>query len=847
MAEISEITDTLGITWFDEEEKKPPAEEGPPGITWFDEEKEKEEPATESLLSSPEVDKAYKFAELMPEPEKEKKKIENSLILAQVMQKDPSYIYQNHDAIIDKMKELDEQTPDIGPLEAFVKSFTQSLAGKYAMVARGATAWTPFKGFGTDKLALKVSDYLESLRNPEVKKEIEQVLAGKLWPVKTGDKWYNVDTQMIPQVITNWAAQVGDQIPIMLITLGGRMGSKLIGRLVGTAIGTATLGPEPSDVVVVPALSKATEKFIEIAGTATPLIALETANYMDGAKEYDIDVDIAEKYGRFYGLGAGIIEYSQNMFMLAPFNKMGARAKKKILRRILEEAGGDVFEGVEEFTQQALQNYFTNLAIDEMKRRDPNFNAERIPITAGGGKSFLAAVGTAAITRGFGHISSTVYDKFSTHEKKQVDAAGVKPVAKIQEEVAKSYIEETRKFGSIDLKNYYGYDTTDVIKPEVKIKPEDVTKKDAKRVIKNELEGKPHGEEIEKGEAVTVLTGGLPGAGKTSGLGEIKDRLETDFVNVNADHIKEVLGNVTPEMHEKASEINKKLKDKAIKDRYNVLYDSQLTNFPLADALIKKTVERGDKVVINFGYVDPVESAARSFVRSLEDPKHRVIEPEAIIKGYNRSLPTFLELWKKWKDTPKVSFNLTYNEVPYKTDPIAIIKKNQILDQKIFDEIAKIDYNNIGEGNERRFERTEKLTEKAFKNQVRQIKERISDIIDRKRLLHPELRQAYQGIRPAVITEQQETPQRSTETETLKPTETTTQTEARAPPTEETVKVKKEQPYFAERQELAKKIEDVKLRNEVQLGKAALKKYFEGRSIAKENPRNSEGSPGPGN
>jgi len=417
--------------------------EMPPGIS-FDEEGER--PITEPLLSSPEADKIYQHAELMLKSEKEKKKIENSLILAQVMQKDPSYIYQNHDVIIDKMKELDEQTPDIGPVEAFVKSFTQSMAGKYATVARGATAWTPLKGFGTDKLALAVSDYLEGLRNPKVKKETEQLLAGKLWPVRTGEKWYNVDAKMIPQVTTNWAAQVGDQIPIMLITLGGRLGSKLIGRLVGTAIGAATLGPDPTDTVTVPALSKATEKFIQIAGTATPLISLETANYMDAAREYGIDADLSEKYGRFYGLGAGVIEYSQNMFMLAPFNKMGAQAKKKILRRILEEAGGDVFEGVEEFTQQALQNYFTNKAIDEMRKRNPEYNAEKIPITAGGGKSFLAAAGVAAITRGGGHISGTVYNKFSAYEKKQVGVAGVKPVTKAQEEAAKSYIEKTEEF-----------------------------------------------------------------------------------------------------------------------------------------------------------------------------------------------------------------------------------------------------------------------------------------------------------------------------------------------------------------------------------------------------------------
>jgi len=417
---------------FDIEISEPEPVKGPPGF--FD----MGEPPTE-------LSNVYKVADTMPDPPTEKKKIENSLILAQVTNQKPSTVYDNHDEFLKQMQDIDKQTPNIGPVEAIFKSFVQSLAAKPAMILRGKTAWSPGEGIPvfnpfamrvekSDKALLDAANYLESLRNPKAKEEVQKALNYPLWPVHPGDKWTDIDPKMIPKVITAWAAQVGDQIPIMLITQGSRATNKIIGSLVGTAVGEG---------IATPAIAKAVSKTIEIVGTAKPLIELEAGNFLDSIAPYEIDADIAEKYTRLYSLGAGTIEYSQQMFMLAPFNKMGTAVKKKIIGRVLTEIGGNAIEGLEEYTQQALQNFFTNKAIDEMKEKHPDFKAEHVAITAGAGQSFLAAAGVSAITRGFGHISGTIYNKFSADEKKQVDIAGVKPIAMAQKEAAKSYIEQT--------------------------------------------------------------------------------------------------------------------------------------------------------------------------------------------------------------------------------------------------------------------------------------------------------------------------------------------------------------------------------------------------------------------
>lgn len=300
------------------------------------------------------------------------------------------------------------------PIKTLGQAFAQSVAGKPAAALRGATVFTPGEGLGVDKLLNNVADFLESLRNPETKVEIQKKTEGRLFPVQQGDRWFQIDPKLIPEVINTWAANVGDQIPLMLMTLTGRAIGAAVGKPVGATAGLAagfvTAGPDPTDAVTVPAVAATTAKVVEHLGGAIPLIGVEAAGFMDRAEQTGIDKDIAEQFARPYSLASGLVEYAQVLWNLKAFKRLTGPAKKTILKKIMTELGGAAFEGLEEVTQGGLENFFLGKAIAEQKNRDPSFTAQKPEIFEGAKRQFVIGAGISLITRGAGKGTRLLLD-----------------------------------------------------------------------------------------------------------------------------------------------------------------------------------------------------------------------------------------------------------------------------------------------------------------------------------------------------------------------------------------------------------------------------------------------------
>lgn len=313
------------------------------------------------------------------------------------------------------------------PFSLFGNAFLQSLAGKPAMAIRGAKVYTPGEALGADWFLTKTSEYLESLRSKEKMTDVEAAATGKLWPIDRGASWYQIDPKLLPETINAWSATVGDQIPIMLMTLAGREIGKVAGKPAGTGIGglyaLITGGPEPTDVVTAPVIAKVTEKIVEHLSGAAPLVAMEAGGFMDRANAIGLDNDIAEKYARPYGLGSGAIEYSQWLWNLKAFKMLSPKVKMSILKKVLVEIGGATWEGLEELSQHGLENFLIGKAIEEQKIRTPEYDVDKPETWAGGKRAFGIGLGVSLITRLPGHSYTTIRSrKLAKQIQEQTDA-----------------------------------------------------------------------------------------------------------------------------------------------------------------------------------------------------------------------------------------------------------------------------------------------------------------------------------------------------------------------------------------------------------------------------------------
>lgn len=339
--------------------------------------------------------------EEMPEEfENKEDKIRNSLYYSNQFNMSPDMAYDlepNLNKIVFGQDKLKAE-----PGKLFFQSFLQSLADKPAMMLRGIEVYTPGKALDLDKLLDMASTYLDSLKDPELEKRLQDMASGKLWPIGENRKWWQVEAKYLPEVINAWSTNVGDQIPLMLTTIAGRQAGKVIGKPLGLAVGAGaaaiTGGPDPSDVATAPAAAAITQEVVKHLGGASPLVAMEAGNFIDEAVALEIDPDIAEKYARYYGLGSGAIEYAQWLWVLGRYSKITKPVQDTILKQALSHIGGSMFEGLEEISQQGLQNFLMQKAIAEMKERHPDYEGQAPETWEGWKRSGAIGSGVAFIT-----------------------------------------------------------------------------------------------------------------------------------------------------------------------------------------------------------------------------------------------------------------------------------------------------------------------------------------------------------------------------------------------------------------------------------------------------------------
>ena len=292
-----------------------------------------------------------------------------------------STIYTDHDMYFDELQKHPELK--LGPLSAFWKATWASLPRKELTYLRGWRLNTPdlLMPIMGSQFNLWES-FFEKRVDPELEEEVAEMLNAPLAPVQTGEHWYQRDYENIPQYINTWAAQFGDQVPILLHVYLGEVAAKMAGTAAGG--------------------NKAVKTAMGLAIGGSYVTALETGGFWEYANAIGIDKDLAEKYARLYGASAGPIEYVQNVMTLKPFTKIGmkfsAKVQNQAIKFIARDLGVGISEGLEEFTQNGLENYFMGLAIDEMADRYPGWVMDKPDIYEGGLRAFMIGMGIYTMT-----------------------------------------------------------------------------------------------------------------------------------------------------------------------------------------------------------------------------------------------------------------------------------------------------------------------------------------------------------------------------------------------------------------------------------------------------------------
>jgi len=474
---VSDVNTLLGQLGLAEEEEfeevtEEPKEEKSLIDTMIEEQGVEVEPDTDVNLQP-----VYDIADTMENPEEEKRRIEDAYIISQAFKMAPRAAYRYRDEMVEGMKHV---KTDNGYAKLLLDTFAQSFATKTGAMAGGLTAWTPGEMWGFDPLLLKTQDWVEGLQDPAKQKIVEERLQGPLWPVKKGDKWTDLDINMVPEVLGNWGVQIIDYIPLMIMTYGAQMTSDKLAGLIASTI-------------PVPVLSQAVHQIIKHGLAAQPMIMLETGHYLDQAKEMGVDPDIAEKYARWYGLGSGTIEYLQNVHNLEAFKGVKDVLQKTIFNRILNHLGVGFLEGGEEMSQGVYERALMNKMIDEQAERDasgliatPEELKQNIldkeQLTREG------AIGTVIglTMRGGGAFSNKIYQKLTKG----------KPTG--ETELLKQRMRERG----------YDVDAMEKRKQEEATKPITIT--DETEIPKEVQEAKEAGIEIKKGEAIEEVKQVIP-------------------------------------------------------------------------------------------------------------------------------------------------------------------------------------------------------------------------------------------------------------------------------------------------------------------------------------------------
>ena len=371
------------------------------------------------------------------------------------------------------------------PLGAFTDAFMQSLAQKPAMMVRGATAFT---GENVDEVLGAAAKRMESLVDPERKARADAALQGKLWPSQEDTPWYKIDPKLLPEVINTWSAQVGDQIPIMVSAVIGRVIGAKAGSIAGSAAG-------PGGALTGAAVGGLTGGWVPMAG-------MEAGGFLREAQYYNIDKDIAEKYARIHGPAAGAIEYVQQLWNLKAFKGISQDAQKKVIRQILEHIGGNIWEGLEEVTQEGLGRYLMGRAIDEMEARYPGLKVEKPKVLSkeDSRREFGVGFGIGTIAGGAGTVRSEgarQFHRYIGQDARQVALTekGAAGIARINPEWAKEMAEKEKPsrtdFEKVGLKGWSSAERQELSS----LLKESLAKQEAKRL---EIEEERAAQEAER-------------------------------------------------------------------------------------------------------------------------------------------------------------------------------------------------------------------------------------------------------------------------------------------------------------------------------------------------------------
>ncbi len=365
-----------------------------------------------------------------------------------------------------------------GLREGLIPWTPDALAGDLTVEVGGRTATLP----GWDTQFRQRAEEIRSEADPEMQERVSRQLSeGKLWPIHEGQKWYQIDPDLVPEAINTWAVSVGDQAA----TLVQQVGYGLLGKVAGLAATRNPLGAKIGGHV----------------GGAVPNIANETAAFMHDAEFWGLgDKEIMEENARYYGLASGLIEYAQNAVELATAKgalKVGAKeaAKRSLVVRAMKELGIAGAEGLTEVSQDGLERFFLRRAVEQMKVSDPNFQTPDIPDTfAGWKRTFAQAAGTSAVMRGGGHAASRAMQHLYGQEQVRAEQTVENPL--MQEPQAQTFQPEPRVLPEADVE--------DVGNEQLRAEGETLLTPEEQTVLE-QLETEP---EPETGEEEHLIVGG---------------------------------------------------------------------------------------------------------------------------------------------------------------------------------------------------------------------------------------------------------------------------------------------------------------------------------------------------
>lgn len=278
----------------------------------------------------------------------------------------------------------------------FGKSMITSLGEYTKSQAKGATALTPekmtFEKFKNQSFQDKVH-HISKLLNPGFgPAEMVMQIAGD----DKVDKFLTKGAELIDnQIPKEWKKEVSEASQKGMTSLGYWVSS--FASQVSLALETyiSELGG------------------IFLGGTAGKVAAplgllslTEMGSFLDESEKLGIDKDIREKYAKLYGIGSGGIEYAQEFGRLGAF-KLPESIKKpieKLSSRFLRGVLGISSDGLEEMSQQGLQNFLTNKAIEEHNERNGT-DLKPVKLSEGTLESFAQGV----VTRGEFNTVGSIY------------------------------------------------------------------------------------------------------------------------------------------------------------------------------------------------------------------------------------------------------------------------------------------------------------------------------------------------------------------------------------------------------------------------------------------------------